>query len=40
VLAETGGIEQTARALGMRSLDGAARFVGWNWATERRADGG
>jgi integrase/recombinase XerC len=33
VLSETGRIELTAQALGMRSLDGAARFVGWNWAT-------
>jgi integrase/recombinase XerC len=33
VLSETGRIELAARALGMRSLDGAARFIGWDWAT-------
>jgi len=40
VLSETGRIDQAARALGMRSLDGAARFVGWDWATRQEAGGG
>jgi integrase/recombinase XerC len=36
VLCATGRIDATARALGMRSLDGAARFIGWSWT---RGDG-
>ena len=35
-LSATGRIDLAARALGMRSLDGAARFIGWDWA---RGDG-
>jgi integrase/recombinase XerC len=31
VLCATGRIDAAARALGMRSLDSAARFVGWDW---------
>jgi integrase/recombinase XerC len=31
VLCSTGRIDAAARALGMRSLDGAARFIGWDW---------
>jgi len=31
VLCTTDRIEIAARALGMRSLDGAARFIGWDW---------
>ena len=31
---ETGSIEQVACRLGMRSLDRAARFIGWSWAVE------
>jgi integrase len=31
VLRTTGRIDAAARALGMRSLDGAARYIGWNW---------
>jgi integrase len=31
VLSETGRIDEAARALGMRSLDGAARLIGWDW---------
>jgi integrase/recombinase XerC len=31
VLEETGRIDCAARALGVRSLDQAARIVGWNW---------
>ena len=30
---ETGRIEAVARALGMRSLDRAARLIGWDWTT-------
>jgi integrase len=30
-LCSTGRIDVAARSLGMRSLDGAARFVGWDW---------
>lgn len=33
VLCSTGRIETAARALGMRSLDGAARLLGWDWTT-------
>ena len=38
VFEETGSIEEAARRLGMRSLDRAARFIGWGWDTEP-ADG-
>jgi integrase len=31
VLAETGRIDEVARRLGFRSLDGAARLIDWNW---------
>lgn len=31
VLESTGRIEAVARALGLRSLDGAVTFIGWNW---------
>jgi integrase len=31
---ETGSIEEVARRLGMRSLDRAARFIGWGWKPE------
>jgi len=34
VLNATGRIDAVARALGMRSLDGAARFIGWDWTTD------
>jgi integrase/recombinase XerC len=33
VLDETGRIDVVARALGMRSLDGAARAIGWDWSS-------
>jgi integrase/recombinase XerC len=39
VLGETGRIEMAAQALGMRSLDGAARFIGWEWAGTRETAG-
>ena len=32
IFSETGRIEEVARRLGMRSLDRAARFIGWDWA--------
>ena len=32
VLQETGQIEAVAGALGIRSLDRAARLIGWDWA--------
>jgi integrase/recombinase XerC len=32
ILGETGRVDVVARALGMRSLDGAARLIGWDWA--------
>jgi integrase len=35
VLEQTGLIELAARVLGMRSLDRAARLVGWNWTPDR-----
>lgn len=31
VFAATGSIEEVARRLGMKSLDGAARLIGWSW---------
>ena len=31
MLCSTGRIDDAARALGMRSLDGAARLLGWDW---------
>jgi hypothetical protein len=31
VLCATGRIDAAARALGMRSLDGTSRLVGWDW---------
>jgi site-specific recombinase XerC len=34
VFEETGSIEEVARRLGIRSLDRAARFIGWGWAPE------
>ena len=34
VLDETGRIEAAAAALGLRSLDAAARLVGWDWRAE------
>jgi site-specific recombinase XerD len=34
VFDETGKIEAAAQALGMRSLDRAARLIGWDWANE------
>src|SRR5438128_8843241 len=38
VFEETASIEEVARRLGIRSLDRAARFIGWGWAAEP-ADG-
>ena len=32
VLEETGRIDLAARALGVRSLDRAARIIGWEWS--------
>ena len=37
ILEETGQIEAVARALGMRSLDRAARLIGWDWTHRDRA---
>ena len=34
VFTETGRIEEVARRLGMRSLDRAARFIGWDWTSD------
>jgi len=34
VFGETASIEEVARRLGIRSLDRAARFIGWGWATQ------
>src|SRR6266571_3914872 len=34
ILARGGSIDQVARALGMQSLDRAARMVGWDWRTD------
>jgi len=38
VFEESGSIEEVARRLGIRSLDRAARFIGWGWAPQP-ADG-
>ncbi len=35
ILEQTGQIEAVARALGVRSLDRAARLIGWDWTTRR-----
>ena len=37
VLSSTGRIDTAAHALGMRSLDGAARLLGWDWTTVAEA---
>jgi integrase/recombinase XerC len=34
IFEETGSIEEVARQLGIRSLDRAARFIGWGWAPQ------
>lgn len=34
ILEETGRIDVAAQRLGMASLDRAARFIGWFWASE------
>ena len=34
VLSRNGRIDAAARALGMRSLDGTARLVGWDWTSD------
>jgi integrase/recombinase XerC len=39
VLDTTRRIDLAARALGMRSLDGAARLLGWDWDTDPTASG-
>jgi integrase len=38
IFAQTGQIEAVARGLGMRSLDRAARLIGWDWTTPDRPD--
>jgi site-specific recombinase XerC len=38
IFEESGSIEEVARRLGIRSLDRAARFIGWGWAPQP-ADG-
>jgi integrase len=40
VLCATGRVDLAARALGMRSLDGTARLIGWDWTRDDgRPDG-
>jgi len=34
IFEDTGSIEEVARRLGIRSLDRAARFIGWGWAPQ------
>jgi hypothetical protein len=34
VFAESGRIEEVARALGVRSLDRAARLIAWDWTDQ------
>jgi integrase len=38
VLARGGSIDNVARALGMRSLDRAARLIGWDWRSDTGGD--
>ena len=38
VMRQTGRVEVVARALGVRSLDAAARIIGWDWATATQAE--
>jgi integrase/recombinase XerC len=38
ILARGGSIDQVARALGMRSLDRAARLAGWDWRADPCGD--
>jgi integrase/recombinase XerC len=40
VLERTGRIECVADALGLRSLDSAASFIGWDWKTDPGGAGG
>lgn len=40
VLERTGRIECVAEALGLRSLDSAASFIGWGWKTDPGGAGG
>lgn len=40
VLERSGRIELVAEALGLTSLDSAASFIGWNWASDLKADNG
>jgi hypothetical protein len=38
VMRTTRRIEAVATALGVRSLDAAARVIGWDWTTHAPAD--
>src|SRR6266568_4521003 len=38
ILARGGSIDEVARALGMRSLDRAARLIGWHWRRDMGSD--
>ncbi len=38
ILARGGSIDDVARALGMRSLDRAARLIGWDWHGDKGGD--
>jgi integrase len=38
ILAETGRVEEVAARLGMRSLDRAARLIGWDWFEPDQTD--
>ena len=40
VLERTGRIECVAEALGLKSLDSAASFIGWDWKTNPGGAGG
>lgn len=40
VLERTGRIEQVAEALGLKSLDSAASFIGWDWSSSPEVDDG
>jgi len=39
IFTETGRIDEVARRTGMRSLDGAARLIGWEWMDEQDSEG-
>ena len=39
IFTETGRIDEVAKRTGVRSLDGAARLIGWEWMDEQDSEG-